>query len=311
MGGNMKVKTNLRKRLRKIAVHWQLYVMVLPALIYLIIFSYKPMYGLVIAFKDYNFRKGIWGSDWVGLDHFTRLFGSYWFPIILKNTLTISGLSLLLGFPLPIIFALMVNELKGQKIKKLVQTVSYAPHFISTIVMCGLVIMMLSPDGGIINIFLKAIGMEPIYFMQKPEYFKWIYVISGIWQGTGWSAIIYIAALSGVDQALVEAAEIDGASRFRKMVHIYFPALVPTIIILLIMQCGSVMSVGHEKVYALQNSANLVGSEVISTYVYKVGLTDRNFSFATAVGFLNSVVNSIVLVTVNTISKKVSDSGLW
>lgn len=307
----MKVNTNLKKRLRKIAVHWQLYVMVLPAFVYLIIFSYKPMYGLIIAFKDYNFKKGIWGSDWVGLEHFIRLFGSYWFPIILKNTLTISCLTLIMGFPLPIIFALMVNELKGQKIRKLVQTVSYAPHFISVIVMCGLVILMLSPDGGIINTFLKALGMEPVYFMQKPEYFKWIYVISGIWQGTGWSAIIYIAALSGVDQSLVEAAEIDGASRFRKIVHIYFPVLVPTIIILLIMQCGSVMSVGHEKVYALQNSANLLGSEVISTYVYKVGLNNRDFSFATAVGLLNSVVNSIVLVTVNTISKKVSDSGLW
>lgn len=305
------MKTNLRKRLRKIAVHWQLYVMVLPALVYLIIFAYKPMYGLLIAFKNYNFKKGIWGSDWVGLENFSRLFGSYWFPIILKNTLAISCLTLLFGFPLPVIFALMVNEIKRQRIRKLVQTVSYAPHFISTIVMCGLVILMLSPDGGIINIFMKALGMDPVYFMQKPEYFKWIYVISGIWQGTGWSAIIYIAALSGVDQALVEAAEIDGASRFRRIVHIYFPALVPTIIILFIMQCGSVMSVGHEKVYALQNSANLLGSEVISTYVYKMGLNNHDFSFATAVGLLNSVVNSIILVTVNSISKKVNDFGLW
>ena len=301
----------MKKRIRKVVVHWQLYVMVLPALMYLIIFSYKPMYGLIIAFKDYNFKRGILGSEWVGLNHFTRLFDSYWFPIILKNTLTISCISLILGFPLPIIFALLVNEIKGQKIRKIVQTVSYAPHFISTIVMCGLVILMLSPDGGIVNIFLKAIGMEPIFFMQKPEYFKWIYVLSGIWQGTGWSAIIYIAALSGVDPSLVEAAEIDGASRFRRIVHIYFPALIPTIVILLIMQCGSVMSVGHEKVYALQNSANLPGSEVISTYVYKVGLNSQDFSFATAVGFLNSVVNSIVLVTVNTIAKKVNNSGLW
>lgn len=301
----------MKKRIKKVVVHWQLYAMVLPAFIYLIIFAYKPMYGLVIAFKDYSFKRGIMGSEWVGLEHFTRLFSSYWFPIILKNTLTISCISLILGFPLPIIFALLVNEIKGQKIRKLVQTVSYAPHFISTIVMCGLVILMLSPDGGIINIFLKAIGMESVYFMQKPEYFKWIYVLSGIWQGTGWSAIIYIAALSGVDPSLVEAAEIDGASRFRKIVHIYFPALIPTIIILLIMQCGSIMSVGHEKAYALQNSANLLGSEVISTYVYKVGLNNQDFSFATAVGLLNSVVNSIVLVTVNTIAKKVNNSGLW
>lgn len=305
------MNTKQHKKSREFVTNWQLYIMVLPALVWLIFFAYKPMYGLIIAFKNYNFRQGIWGSEWVGFDHFERLFRSYWFPIILKNTLTVSFLGLLISFPLPIIFALFVNEVKNQRVRKIVQTVSYAPHFISVIVMCGMVILMLSPDGGIINTFLKMFGVEPIAFMQKPKAFKWIYVLSTVWQNTGWSAIIYIAALSSVDPVLIEAAEIDGASRFQRMIHIYFPALVPTIVILLIMQCGSIMNVGYEKAFALQNAANLTGAEVISTYVYKIGLENRDFSFATAVGMLNSVVNTIMLVTVNAIAKKVNHSGLW
>jgi len=304
-------KKSSKQKVMSVLSNWQLYVMVLPAVIYLLIFAYKPMYGLIIAFKDFKFKLGIAGSEWAGLENFERLVTSYWFPIILKNTLTISLLGLVLGFPIPIIFALLVNELKGKKIGNLVKTVSYAPHFISTIVMCGLVMLVLNPDTGIVNIFLEKLGFESYYFMQKPEAFKWIYVLSGIWQNMGWSAIIYIAALAGVDMALVEAAQIDGASRFQRMVHVYFPALVPTITILLIMEFGSIMGVGHEKVYALQNSANLNASEVISTYVYKMGLVKRDFSFATAAGLLNSVVNTITLVTVNRISKKVSNSGLW
>jgi len=304
-------KKSSKQKVKSVLSNWQLYVMVLPAVIYLLIFAYKPMYGLIIAFKNFKFKLGIVGSDWAGLENFERLVTSYWFPIILKNTLTISLLGLVLGFPIPIIFALLVNELKGKKIGNLVKTVSYAPHFISTIVMCGLVMLVLNPDTGIVNIFLEKLGFESYYFMQKPEAFKWIYVLSGIWQNMGWSAIIYIAALAGVDMALVEAAQIDGASRFQRMVHVYFPALVPTITILLIMEFGSIMGVGHEKVYALQNSANLNASEVISTYVYKMGLVKRDFSFATAAGLLNSVVNTITLVTVNRISKKVSNSGLW
>ena len=187
---------------------------------------------------------------------------------------------------------------------------SYAPHFISTIVVCGLLLLILSPEG-IINLFLNFLGKDSVYFIQEPDMFKWIYVISGIWQQTGWDAIIYFAALSGVDKSLVEAAEIDGASRFQKMVHVYFPALVPTIVILLILRCGSIMSVGYEKVYALQNSVNLIRSEVISTYVYKIGLTNQDFSFASAVGLLNSVVNTVLLVVVNSFAKKVNHSGLF
>ena len=299
-----------KKKFRQIWGHWQLYVMVLPALVWLLLFAYKPMYGLIIAFKDFSFRAGIWGSKWVGVQHFQRLFSSYWFPIILKNTLTLSLLSLVFGFPMPILFALMVNEIRNIKVQSLIQTVSYAPHFISTIVVCGLLLLILSPEG-IINLFLNFLGKDSVYFIQEPDMFKWIYVISGIWQQTGWDAIIYFAALSGVDKSLVEAAEIDGASRFQKMVHVYFPALVPTIVILLILRCGSIMSVGYEKVYALQNSVNLIRSEVISTYVYKIGLTNQDFSFASAVGLLNSVVNTVLLVVVNSFAKKVNHSGLF
>ncbi len=289
----------------------QLYLMALPALVYLIIFVYKPMYGIVIAFQDYNLWHGIRGSQWVGLENFLRLFKSYWFPIILRNTLTISALSLLLSFPAPILLALMVNEIGHKRIKSVFQTVSYAPHFISTVVVCGMITLFLHPTSGIVNKFLGIFGHEPIFFIQKPTMFKWIYVVSGIWQSTGWGSIIYYAVLSGVDKSLLEAADIDGASRIQKIVYVNFPALIPTIIILFILQCGSIMSIGYEKVYALQNSANLRGSEVISTYVYKVGLESQDFAFSTATGLFNSVVNTIILVVANTISRKVSETALW
>ncbi len=285
--------------------------MVLPALISLIIFAYKPMYGIIIAFKDYNFKEGMLGSPWVGFEQFNRLFHSYWFPVILKNTLTISVLSLVLGFPIPIILALMVNEIQNEKIKRTFQTVSYAPHFISTVVICGMIILFLNPSSGIINRGVTALGGQAVDFMQKPTMFKWVYVLSGIWQGAGWSAIIYFAALSGVDKSLLEAADIDGASRFQKIVYINFPVLVPTMLVLLILQCGSLLSVGYEKVLLLQNNANLAGSEVISTYTYKVGLGQYDFSFSTATGLFNSIINAIVLVLANTLSQKCAKTSLW
>lgn len=296
---------------KEIRNRWQVYLMMLPAVILLLLFSYKPMYGVVIAFKNYNFRGGIWGSPWVGLKQFETLFSSYWFPIILKNTLSISLIALVLGFPFPIILALMTNEIQRSWVKKTVQTISYAPHFISTVVLCGMVILFLSPENGIINLAIEAFGGEAIYFMAQPRMFKWIYVISGIWQGTGWSAIIYVAALSGVDRELLEAAEIDGATRFQKVIYINFPVLVPTIIILFILRCGNILDIGYEKVFALQNSANLNGAEVISTYVYKMGLVKSNFSFSTAAGLFNSLVNSAILLLANFISKKASQISLW
>lgn len=291
--------------------HWQLYIMVLPALIYILLFAYKPMYGILIAFQDYSLKKGIWGSPWVGFDNFVRIFHSYWFPIILKNTLSISILSLVIGFPVPVILSLLVNELRSEKVKKVFQTVVYAPHFISTVVVCGMIILFLNPNTGIINLAIRALGGESVYFMQKAEYFPWIYVLSGVWQEAGWGAIIYFAALSGVDKSLLEAAEIDGAGRIQKILYVNLPVLVPTIMIMFILRCGQLLGVGYEKAFLLQTTTNLSGSEVISTYVYKMGLVNSDFSFSTAVGLFNSVVNGIILIVVNSISRKVSKASLW
>lgn len=290
---------------------WQLYLMLLPALVYILLFAYKPMYGLLIAFQNYSVKKGVWGSEWVGLKNFQRVFSSYWFPIILKNTLKLSLLSLVLGFPFPIILALFANELKSAKVKKTFQTVSYAPHFISTVVICGMVTLFLNPNTGVINLAIQALGGDPVYFMQRADLFPWIYVISGIWQEAGWGAIIYFAALSGVDQSLLEAAQIDGAGRLQRIWHVNVPAILPTIVIMFILRCGSLLSVGYEKVFLLQTTTNLSGSEIISTYVYKMGLMNNDFSFSTAVGMFNSVVNCIILILVNTLSRKVSDSSLF
>ena len=301
----------VRSVLRYMGAHWQLYLLALPAVLYVLLFVYKPMYGIIIAFKNFSPRLGILGSEWVGLEKFMGLFRSTWFPIIIKNTLTLSVMSLVFGFPLPIILALMVNEIQSERIKRTFQTVSYAPHFISTVVLCGMVIMFLNPTSGIINIFIKALGGEAVYFMQETSMFKWIYLISGIWQGTGWGAIIYFAALSGVDQSLLEAAEIDGASRLQKIIYINFPVLVPTIMVMFILQCGQLMSVGYEKTYLLQNSANLKASEIISTYVYKLGLVNFDYSTSTAAGFFNSIVNCIILLSANALSRKATKSSLW
>ena len=300
-----------RNRFRKVTERWQLYVLVLPALLYIILFAYKPMYGVVIAFQRYSLRGGIFGSRFIGFENFIRLFNSYWFPIILKNTITISALSICIGFPIPIVVALMANEIKNSSVKRVFQTVSYAPHFISTVVMCGMIILFLNPDYGIINKMIGVFGIRPIYFMQDVRYFKWVYVLSGIWQEAGWGAIIYIAALSGVDMALVEAADIDGASRLQKIVNIHLPTIMPTIVIMFILRCGSLLSVGYEKVYLLQNDGILSGAEVISTYVYKVGLINQDFGFSTATGLFNSLVNAVILVLVNSVSRKVSETSLW
>ena len=300
-----------RRLARKMLEHWQLYLMTLPALAYILLFVYKPMYGIIIAFKNYKFKLGILGSKWVGLSNFRRLLESYWFPIILRNTLTLSGLSLLIGFPVPIILALMVNEVQREAPKRLFQTVSYAPHFISTVVVCGMIQIFLSPSSGIINNLIERLGGQAVYFMQEAGLFKWIYVISGIWQEAGWGAIIYFAALSGVDKALIEASQIDGASRMQRIRYVNLPMLTPTILVMLILRCGSLLSVGYEKVYLLQNSTNLTGSEIISTYVYKVGLESSDFSFSTATNLLNSLVNCVILISVNFLASRLTETSLW
>ncbi|MBC8544316.1 ABC transporter permease [Bianquea renquensis] len=301
-------KAPLGKRILK---NWQLYLFVLPAVAYFIIFKYVPLYGIQIAFRNYKAADGFFGSEWVGLAHFIRFFRSYYFGTVIRNTLTITGLSLLLGFPVPILFALLLNEILHTKYQKLIQTISLAPHFISTVVMCGMLIIFLNPTTGLFNHIRSALGLTSFNYLQSASGFKWIYILSGIWQETGWSSIIYFAALAGVDSALLEAARIDGANKWQRIWHINLPVLVPTIVILLIMQCGSLLSVGFEKVYLLQNDTNLSASEVISTYVYKVGLIKSDFSFSTAVEMFNSVINCILLLLVNFIAGRLGETSLW
>ena len=307
----LKKKSLGSRILKQIRDHWILYLMVLPVVIYFIIFHYRPLYGITLAFKNYRVKLGISGSPWVGLDHFRRFFSSYNFKMLLSNTLGISLYSLIVGFPIPIIFAIMLHYLQSKRLKKVVQMVSYAPHFISTVVICSMLTIFTATDTGIFNIILKAFGKESVSFLSKPEWFKSIYVWSGVWQGMGWDAIIYLAALSGVDYETHEAAMLDGAGILKRIIHIDLPSIAPTIIMLLILRMGSLMGVGFEKVFLLQNDLNYSASSIISTYVYEVGLIDSDFSFSTAVGLFNNVINVILLVSANIFSKKVFHESLW
>lgn len=291
--------------------NWILYVMILPIVAYYIIFAYTPMYGVTLAFKDYVIKKGILGSPWVGFKHFLRFFKAYNFKQLIFNTLGISLYSFLVGFPIPIIFALMLNYLNRPLLKKTVQMVSYAPYFISTVVICGMLNIFMAPDTGIFNAIRGLFGLESVNFLAKPEWFKSIYVWSGVWQGMGWSSIIYISALAGVNYELHEAAILDGATKLQRMIHVDLPALKPTIVMLLILQVGSLMNVGFEKVYLLQNDLNKSAASVISTYTYEVGLINSDFSYSTAVGLFNSLINIILIVMANQISKKVADESLF
>lgn len=305
-----------RKLWKGISRNWVLYLFVLPVVVYYILFQYMPIYGVQIAFQNYRVGEVFGESEWVGLRHFIQFFESVWFGTVLKNTLTISLLSLVVSFPLPIVLALLLNEVQNMKFRKLVQTVTYAPHFISTVVLCGMVTMFMSPSTGIIGASVNAVremvGLNSVNYLMRGSSFKWIYVLSGIWQATGWSSVIYFAALSGVDPQLVEAAKVDGANKLQCMWHINLPVLVPTIIIQLILQAGKLLSVGYEKVYLLQNDTILRSSEVISTYVYRVGLQGAKYSFSAAVGLFNSTINVIMLVFVNSITRKLDkSSSLW
>lgn len=303
------IATQAGKSLRK---NWQLYLLVFPPVVYFIIFKYIPMVNVVLAFKDYNIIKGIWGSPWVGMKYFNMFFHNPVFFTLLKNTLYLSLYSLAAGFPIPIILALALNEVKNARFKRTVQLVTYAPYFISTVVMVSIIMLFLSPNTGIINMLLGVFGIDSINFLGNPNMFRSVYVWSDIWQGAGYAAVIYLAALSGVDPSLYEAAKVDGASRLQKIWHVDLPGIFPTIVIILILSIGSIMGVGFEKIYLLQNPLNTVTSEVISTYVYKIGLLNSSYSFATAVGLFNSLVNMILLVIVNAVAKRVSNSnGLW
>ena len=309
--GVQKPKEPIGVRLKKeITKNWILYLMLLPVIAYFVIFKYMPMYGITIAFKDFSAKKGILGSPWIGFDNFERFFSAYNFRSLLWNTLRLSLYSLVIGFPIPIVFALFLNYLRSNRLRKVVQMVSYAPHFISTVVICGMIAIFMSNNNGIFNIILEKVGLESVDFLGTPEYFSSIYVWSGVWQNMGWSAIIYISALAGVDQQMHEAAIIDGATKIQRMWYIDIPSIKSTIVMLLIMKMGSIMDVGFEKVFLLQNPLNKNVSNIISTYVYEVGLQQAEYGYSTAVNLFNTVINVILLVLANTVSKKLFDESL-
>lgn len=310
-GARPRLGRRMRLGLTDVVQYWQIYLFLLPAVAYVIIFHYAPMYGVQIAFKNYNPFKGMADSEWAGLKYFIQFFDSYYCKTIIVNTVRISLMAIAISFPFPIIFALLLNELKGLRFKRAVQTVTYAPHFISTVVMCGMLTLFLAPNSGLLNQLIALMGGKKQAFLESSRLFPWIYVLSGIWQNLGWNSILYVSTLSGVDPSLYEAARIDGASRLQKMAHVDFPALVPIIVILTIMNFGQIMSVGFEKALLLQNNLNIETSELISTYVYKRGLQEAQFSFSTAVGLFNSAVNFAMLLIVNGICRKAGSTSLF
>ena len=301
-----------RRRARKsFRLHWQLYLLIIPPLIYFVVFKYVPMSNAVIAFKNYNVIKGVWGSDWVGMKNFDQLFANPIFLNLVSNTFILSAYVVIASFPIPIILALALNEIRQGFFKRSVQMVTYAPYFISTVVVVSMTILMLAPRLGILNKGLGFFGVGASDFMGNPDFFRHIYVWSDVWQTAGYSAVIYLAALSGIDVSLYEAAKVDGASRLRKIWHVDIPGILPTAMIILILAVGNIMAIGFEKAYLLQNPLNLSTSEIISTYVYKTGLLNADFSLATAVGLFNSVINLTLLVIVNFVAKKLTGGGLW
>lgn len=299
------------RKFRKALTQWQLYVLLLPALVYFVVFRYVPMYGVQLAFKDFWPNLGITGSPWVGFEHFQRFFNSYQFKSLLKNTLCLSLFQLAVSFPVPIILSISINALQSHRFKRVVQTVTYAPYFISTIVLVGMINIFFTLNGGLVNELIRLFGGTPIHFLGEEKWFRPLYVFSGVWQNMGWNTMIYLAALSGVNPELHEAAKIDGAGKLQRILHVDLPQIAPTIVTLLILNVGKIMSVGFEKVYAMQNSMNLSVSEIISTYVYKVGLLDGQYGFSAAVDIFNAVINLILLVTVNKLAKKMGGSSLW
>lgn len=290
--------------------NWGLYLLLLPAVVLTLLFAYKPMYGVIIAFKDYSPASGITGSPWAGFKYFEKFFHSYQFTTTIKNTLIISVYSLV-TFPIPILLALMVNQMRPNRFRRFFQTVSYMPHFISTVVMVGLMMILFSPSTGLLGSLYQLFGGEAPDLMGSAGLFSSVYVWSDVWQHVGWDSIIYIAALSAVDPSLYEAATVDGASRFHKIRYIDIPMLMPTAITLLILRVGGLLGVGFEKVYLMQNDLNITSSEILSTYVYKIGLLSSQYSFSSAINLFNTVINFILLIMVNQISKKFSENSLW
>lgn len=310
----MQNETKVKKRRtlkRDLIRDKQLYIMLIPFFAYFIWFYYFPMYGIQIAFKDYSVFKGIAESPWVGFEHFKNFFHSPFLWRVIRNSFTINIYSLITEFPLTIIFALLLNELRSRKFKTIVQTVSYLPHFISSVIVAGLTITLLSPSTGLINVAMRSMGMETKYFLMDPKAFPTIYVVMTAWKGIGFGTIVYTSAMSGIDSTLYEAAEIDGAGRFRKAISITIPQILPTISILLIMKLGNLLSVSSETILLLYQPATYETADVIGTYVYRQGFVDNNYSYAAAVGLFNSVVSLVLVWTANRISKKLSGGGLW
>lgn len=309
------VKTKLSKQrggvLPQIRRDYQLYIMLLPVIAYYILFMYKPMYGLQIAFKDYSLFKGIADSPWIGFKYFTEFLEGPYFVRTFTNTLALSILGILIHTPAQIILALLFNELKQGPFKTAIQTVSYLPHFISIVVIAGLVTNFLAPSNGIINLIIEKLGGEKIYFLTKPEYFRAIYIIMYLWEGTGFGTIIYMAALSGIDASLYEAATIDGAGKLGQIVHVTLPCILPTVIVMLIMSIGNILNVGYEAIILLYQPATYETADVISTYVYRSGLVEGRYDYGTAVGLFNAVIAIVLTTTANLISKKTSEISLW
>jgi len=304
-------KSEFAKFIKNMIKTKYLHLLALPGLLYYIIFQYIPMYGVIIAFKDYRMKDGILGSKWVGFEHFIRFFENPFFWRLIRNTLLINIYQIIFVFPAPIIFALLLNELRNGFYKRFVQTVSYLPHFISLPAIIGMMVMFLSPTDGTINNILQKFGIEPIYFMAEPQWFRSLYIMSDIWAGLGWSAIIYIAALSNVNPELYEGAVIDGATRIQMMRYISIPCILSTIVIMLLLKIGHIMSLGAEKVLLMQSPLNYETSDVISTYVYRRGLVYGEYSYTTAISVFNSGINITILSIANKISKKVTETGLW
>ena len=290
--------------------HWPLYLMILPVLTFYIIWCYGPMYGILLAFKNFTPRRGILGSEWVGFKHFIDFFKSPYAFRVIRNTLMINFWNLLVGFPLPIIFALLLNEVRHSFYKRTVQTITYMPHFISTVIICGMLVDFIASDG-VFGEITKMLGGKPTNLLSKPEYFRAIYVGSGIWQNLGWDSIIFLSALTTINPELYESATIDGCSKFKQALYVSIPGITPTIAILLVLRIGSMMSLGHEKIILLYNGLTYETADVISSYVYRKGIVENNFSFSTAVGLFNSVVNCILVVSANKISAKLTETSLW
>ncbi len=304
------MKNRKKLTLKSIFHDWRLYVLMLPSLVYLFIFAYIPMYGVQIAFRDFSPRKGIWGSEWVGLEYFKRFIEYPNFKFLMMNTLRI-GLYSLATFPCSIIFALMLNEVRSTKFKKSVQMISYIPHFLSTVVVCSMVTLFFNQKTGVVNAIIEFLGGTRTDFLTKASYFEDIYVWSGVWQGLGFGAIIYIAALASVPMEQIEAARIDGAPRLQIIWHVNIPYILPTIIIMLIFSCGGILGVGFEKILLLQNDLNLSRSQVISTYVYEIGIRGGQFSYSSAIGLFNTIINVTILAIVNEIARRFGETSIW